>query len=90
MNPLTQFNSFWLDHNGAEVKLNGHVHILRVSSYTAIYPYRHQVISVHAEPKNKSAKYYLDVKHVLHDDWSTDVLASGLDIEAEIRQQLVK
>lgn len=66
----------WLDANGKIVKIDGRKHMLRVSTYRAIYPYPENVITVYAEPINKKSKYYLDTYKILKYDWSTDVLES--------------
>ena len=84
---MTDIKEFWLNANGKEVLINGIKHILRVSVYRAIYPYEHQVLTVHAEPKNKNTEYYQATKKELGDDWSTDVLGS-FEIECDVMAQL--
>jgi len=78
----------WLEHNGKTVKIDNINHILRVDHYKAIYPYPHWVITVHAEVKDKSTKYYQDQKRELGDNWSTDVLESDISLQADILRQL--
>ena len=67
---------FWADFDGRKVVLDGHVHVLRVSSYVATFPRKERVINVHADPEDKTSKWYRDVRRQLGDDWSTDVLQS--------------
>jgi len=78
----------WLEHDGKVVRINNIKHVLRVSCYEAIYPYPHQVITVHADPKDKSTKYYQNQKVELGDDWSVDVLESNPVLQADILRQL--
>lgn len=78
----------WLEHDGKKVKIDGINHILRVSTHMAIYPYRHEVISVQAEVADKSTKYYRELKARYGDDWSTDVLDSDIVLQTEILCQL--
>lgn len=85
---LAEFYQNWLEHNGKVVKINGILHILRVDHYEATYPYRHWTITVHAEVKDKSTKYYRDRKQEMGDDWSTDVLESDVTLQADILHQL--
>jgi len=79
---------YWLKHDGKTVKIDGILHVLKVSTYKAIFPSAHQVITVHAEVKDKSTKYYQDIRAELHDDWSTDILDSDVEIQAHVLQQL--
>ena len=80
--------NFWLEKNGAIVSINGHEHILKISSFQAIYPYPHQTLHVNAEPIDKTTDYYLEVKRQLKDDWYTDVLGS-IETECEVLEQLL-
>jgi 4'-phosphopantetheinyl transferase EntD len=90
MTILTEHNKFWLSQNGKRVKLNGIVHVIKVTSFRASYPYYHDVIDVSAIPINKESKYYQTIKRELKDDWSTDILASDPEVEFEVRQQVGK
>jgi len=85
---LDQHNSWWLQQDGKTVLLDGIAHVIRVSTYRASYPYERDVISVQAEPVNKTTQYYLAIKKVLGDDWSTDVLASGPSFQTQVMQLL--
>ena len=78
---------YWLDHDGKTVMLEGHEHKLRVTSYVTVYPYRDRVISVAAEPVDKNSAMYQEVRNILRDDWSTDVLSSP-ELSAEILSQV--
>lgn len=83
-----EFYKHWLEHDGKTVTIDGIKHVLRVNCYEVIYPYRHQVISVYAEVKNKNTKYYRDLRREYGDDWSTDVLESDELLTNQILQQL--
>ena len=85
---LNSYNQVWLEHNGKVVVLDNLKYRLEVSTYKAIYPYEHQVISVHAVPVSKNSKHYQEVRRVLKDDWSTDVLESSVETQTEILSQL--
>ena len=78
----------WLEHDGKVIVLDGIKHVLRVQTYHAIFPYEHDVITVHAEVKDKRSKYYQTLRHEFHDDWSTDILDSDVTIQAHILSQL--
>jgi hypothetical protein len=84
---LTPFETQWVAHDGTEVWLHGYRHTLRVRSTEAIYPYAHTVLSVSAEPVNKTTRYYQDTRQKLGDDWSIDVLSSE-DIAVPVMKQL--
>ena len=90
----------YLEHNGEWEGLDGVIvrmpireggkavaHRLRVRTYEAIYPTRAQVIDVHAEPVNKAGRDYRQVRDILGDDWSTDVLDSSVELAAEVLRQ---
>jgi len=85
--PINSYNAWWLRQNGKKVKIDGLSHRIQVQTYHAIYPYKHEVISVYAEPVNKRSAYYLRERKKLGDDWSTDVLGSPA-LERELRIQL--
>jgi len=78
---------FWAEFDGRKVEIDGHVHILRVSSYEVIFPVKQRVISVYAEPVDKTSKWYCAIRAELRDDWSTDVLQSP-EVESAIYSQL--
>lgn len=84
--PLSDFNSQWIKHHGATVKIGKHAHVIKVSVYDAIYPVHQRVISVYADPVNKHSVEYLKTKKILGDDWSTDLLES--ECGDEVFQQL--
>ena len=80
----------WEKHDGALVTVDGLRCKIRVSSHNAIYPYPHRVIDVSAVPTRaaKRTEAYLRVRRDLRDDWSTDVLASDVEVQSEILAQL--
>lgn len=80
--------SNWLEHDGKVVTVDGVKCKLAVSAYTAIYPYNHRVLRVFAEPVSKRSAEYRRIKSELGDDWSTDVLASDVELQSEILSQL--
>lgn len=85
---IAKFFAEWLDHDGKFVLIDGLKYRLSVKTYRARYPVERDVISVHAEPVNKRSKHYREVKRELGDDWSTDVLESSLELQADILSQL--
>lgn len=89
MKDYLQNDEFWMELHKKEVSIDGIIHVLNVSVFTAIYPYKHDVISVMAEPKDKTTKYYRDEKRRLGDDWSIDVLES-FDLLCDIMKQFKK
>jgi hypothetical protein len=82
-----EFYTNWLEHDGKTVTIDGIKHKIKVSTFEAIYPYKHAAITVYATPVNRYSKYYREIKKELRDDWSTDVLSS-LEMECEILSQL--
>ena len=88
MQNLTEHNSWWLNQDRKEVLIDGLAHCLQTSTYRASFPYERDVITVYAEPINKCTKHYLKVRRELGDDWSTDVLESGIELQVAIKQQL--
>lgn len=80
----------WEQHNGRLVTIDGLRCKLRVDSYEAIYPYRHRVLKVTAEPTKaaKRTEAYLRVRRELRDDWHTDVLESDIEVQSAILAQL--
>lgn len=82
-----KYNSYWVELDGYEVTLDGHAHIIRVSSYMAIFPYRQRVITVYAVPNDTDSEWYRTIRRKLGDDWSTDVLESS-EVEEAIFSQL--
>jgi hypothetical protein len=85
---LTTHQAQWLEHHGKIVKLDGHTHVLKVTTYEAIYPYAHTVLHVAAVPRNTKTRYYRTIKAQLGDDWSTDVLASESEVITSVMQQV--
>ena len=79
---------YWLEANGKTVKVEGKKYKIKVSSWKAIYPYERYVISVMAEMVNKDDPEYIEVRGILRDDWSTDVLESGDDFYCAVHEQL--
>ena len=88
MSKSTRFYGFWRDHHGKVVKIDGLSYRLRCSTYQQRYPYPEEVIDVAADPVSKSSAHYREVKARLGDDWSTDVLASDIDVQVSILRQL--
>jgi hypothetical protein len=85
---VTPQQAQWLEHHGKVVTLQGHVHFLQVTTYEAIYPYAHTVLRVHAVPLSTKTRYYREIKAQLGDDWSTDVLASDVEVTTSVMQQV--
>ena len=88
MSHRLEFHKEWQDHHGAIVKIDGRNHTLRVRTYRARYPREEWVITVDAVPTNRRSKHYQDVRDQLGDDWSTDVLASDIELQCDILNQL--
>lgn len=82
-----EFYQEWLEHDGKAVWIDKHKYLLRVSTFDAIYPYPYKGISVYAEPINKNAGWYREIKRKLQDDWSTNVLESDPVLQADILEQ---
>lgn len=78
----------WEKHDGKRVKIDGLAYTIRVRTGEAIYPYKHRYIMVDAVPVNKNSAHYQQVREQLRDDWTTDVLASGDELQADILRQL--
>lgn len=89
MGILTKNNENWLLHNGKKVTIAGNEYRLKVRSYPAIYPYRHTALQVDAEMLDRSHPYYLTIKGILGDDWTTDILGSEIEVQTEVLEQLV-
>lgn len=70
----------WLAYDGTRVVVDGLAYTIKVRTFTAIYPYPEERISVYAEPCNKRSQRYLATKAQLGDDWSTDILDSDLEV----------
>ena len=91
---LTYFPDAELDqalvaNNGKQLTMpDGTAVTLRVNIWNAIYPYKHQVIRAMLDPVNKQAESYQKTRRELGDDWSTDLLESGEDIQNHIFAQL--
>lgn len=79
---------FWAEYNGRIVTIDGLQHRIVCRTYKTRYPSEREVIDVSAEPVSKSSKHYREEKAKLGDDWSIDVLASDIDLQCEILQQL--
>jgi len=79
---------YWLEANNKNVFIGGKEHVVKVDSFLAKYPYERYVISVDAEMIDKNDPEYLEVKKLLGDDWSTDILDSGDDVYADVYNQL--
>lgn len=82
---------FWKRQHGKRTIVNGIAYRLNVSVVQAIYPYKHESLSVYAVPLNKRSKVYKQVKANFRypDDWSTDVLQS-FDFECEVLTQIAQ
>lgn len=78
----------WEQYHNRVVLIDGLKYRLKVSTLNAIYPYPEKKISVAAYPVNKNSKHYKEVKAVLKDDWSTDILDSDIDVQCDILAQL--
>lgn len=85
----TKFYGEWAKYDGRKVTINGLRYRLKCRIYRQRYPYEDEVIDVSAEPVNKASRVYRETKRLLGgDDWSTDVLASSIELQAEIERQL--
>jgi len=73
---LAQNHQEWTKHNGKVLRIDGLRYRLKVSTHRTIYPYEADVISVDLVPASKNSKRYREVKAILGDDWTTDVLSS--------------
>lgn len=78
----------WEKHDGKRVTINGLAHTIKVTTGNAVYPYKHRYIRVEAVPCSKSSKHYREVRSELGDDWSTDLLASDIDLRVDVLRQL--
>lgn len=78
----------WEQHDGKIVKIDGHNHRLRCTTYMARYPREELMIDVSAEAVNKRAKWYQEQRRQLGDDFSTDVLDSDIELQSDIMRQL--
>jgi len=85
-----EFVSFdWEKHNGKIVLVDGEQCRLKVRIWEAIFPYKHTVIDVIADPIDKESKWYQELKKVLKDDWHYEVLNDlNISIEEQIINQL--
>lgn len=85
-----QYYGEWEQYHGRRVVVDGLPCVLNVSVYIQKYPYIDKVISVYACPTKQSrqtVQYKLTRQH-LGDDWSTDVLESDVELQADILSQL--
>jgi len=82
------YGSTWEQHNGKIVTIDGIKHVVKVATWQAVYPYRHDVIDVSATVCNRRSEYYRETKRSLGDDWSVDLLASDCELQAEVLSQL--
>lgn len=80
----------WERFNGRIVEVDGIECVVRTDVYVQRYPYESKVIDVRAEPtgKAKETAFYKGMKAKLRDDWSTDVLSSDIDFQADLLRQL--
>ena len=85
---LTQNNEHWLQHHNKVVLIDGLKYKLDISTHKAIYPYEHTVLSVYANPVSKNSKHYREVRAVLRDDWSTDILESDIEVQCNVLNQM--
>lgn len=85
---LTKETEIWLEHDGKTVYIDGYAHRLEVSTWRRRYPYEAVMIDVSAVPISKKTAYYREMKEKLGDDWVTDVLASDVEVQADILRQL--
>ena len=82
----------WLEHDGKTVYLQTetgkpYACYVRVNTVLCRYPYEYRGITVYAEPINKQAKHYRELRRKLGDDWDTDILDSSLETYGEVLQQ---
>lgn len=84
----TRFYGEWIEHDGKVVVIDGLKCRLRCRVHQQHYPYPDEVISVDAEPISKTSTRYREIRRRLGDDWSTDVLNSGIDLQCDILEQL--
>ena len=80
----------WIVFDGDRVLYNGHVWILRCSSYIARYPYRRTVLTVDLYMEDRDCAEYLETKSRLGDNWSLDVLGCDIEVQCEIYLALQK
>lgn len=86
---LNEQNESWIQYNGKSVYIDGIKHIIKVSTYKAIYPYKHIALHVDAIPADKNTKYYRTLKAKLGDDFSVDLLQSDCELQANILLQIL-
>jgi hypothetical protein len=85
---LFQFYSNWQSHDGKIVLIDNIKHKIEVRIFEQTYPYKAQVISVHAVPLSKNSQYYKTIKLQLGDDFSTDILDSDIKVQSDVLRQL--
>ena len=83
-----EFHEEWLIADGHIVKIDGIEHKIKVSIWNAKYPDPYKAISVMATVVDRDCEYYQTVKRDLKDDWSTDILDSGLELQIEVMNQV--
>jgi hypothetical protein len=79
-------NEEWLDYDGMSAFIDGRKYRLEVKSCFSRFR-GYAVFSVYAKPVNKDAAFYREIREELGDDWATDVLASDVELEADILRQ---
>jgi len=82
--------SDWEQYNGCTVQVDGIECTIRVDVFDRRYPTECRMIDVRAEPTGcaKRTAFYRGMKSRLGDDWSTDVLSSDCEFQADLLQQL--
>ena len=90
MSMATAFASDWISYDGRIVFVDGYSWKLRVETYDAVYPVKQSLTSVWLEPTKTTrwSDYYMTIKRRLRDDWTTDVLSSEPELQAELMRQL--
>lgn len=80
----------WERFDGRTVKLDDIECVIRVRVWHRRYPTECKVIDVFAEPTGnaKRTAFYRGMRSKFGDDWSTDVLSSDCEVQADLLRQL--
>ena len=87
MPKLSSIYGFWREHDGKKVVIRGSKHVLRVDFFMQKYPYEAEMVRVFAVPTSKTSKNYREIRALLGDDWSIDVLESDIELQSDIIKQ---
>ena len=82
------FLSIFKDSDGKKVHHNGVLHTIQYHEWIAKYPYEHVSRTVYLNPVCKTTKEYQKIKHLLGDDWSTDLTSISDDALISIMTEL--